>query len=62
MVDPQSSYVTAIQARDAVDCLKFPRQTLEYRGGDCDDLSILYCALLESVGIETAFIATPGHI
>ncbi len=62
VVDPQSSYATAIQARDAVDYLKFPRQTLEYRGGDCDDLSILYCALLESVGIETAFITTPGHI
>jgi tetratricopeptide (TPR) repeat protein len=30
--------------------------------GDCDDLSILYCALLESVGIETAFITVPGHI
>lgn len=62
VVDPQSSYAAAIQSRDAIDYLKFPRQTLEYRGGDCDDLSILYCALLESVGIETAFITTPGHI
>ena len=32
------------------------KQTLEYRAGDCDDLSILYSALLESVGVETAFI------
>jgi tetratricopeptide (TPR) repeat protein len=45
-----------------VDYLQFPRQTLEYKAGDCDDLSILYSALLESVGIETAFITTPGHI
>jgi len=37
-------------------------QTLEYKAGGCDDLSILYCALLESVGIETAFITIPGHI
>jgi len=45
-----------------VDYLQFPRQTLEFRAGDCDDLSILYSALLESVGIETAFITIPGHI
>ena len=35
---------------------------MEYRGGDCDDLTILYCALLEAVGFETAFITVPGHI
>ena len=46
----------------ALDYLQFPRQTLGYYAGDCDDLSILYCALLESVGIETAFITVPGHI
>ena len=46
----------------AVDFLQFPKQTLEYRAGDCDDLSILYNALLESVGIKTAFITIPGHI
>lgn len=45
-----------------VDFLQFPSQTLSYKAGDCDDLSILYCSLLESEGIETAFITTPGHI
>jgi tetratricopeptide (TPR) repeat protein len=45
-----------------VDFLQFPRQTLEYRSGDCDDLSILYAALFEAVGVETAFITVPGHI
>ena len=33
-----------------------------YRGGDCDDLSILVCSLFEAVGINTAFITVPGHI
>ncbi len=33
-----------------------------YRGGDCDDLSILTCSLFEAVGIHTAFITIPGHI
>ena len=46
----------------AVDTLKFPRQTIDYKSGDCSDLSILYCALLESMQIETAFITVPGHI
>ena len=50
------------KTRTDVDFLQFPRQTLEYRAGDCDDLSILYSALLEAVGIESALITVPGHI
>ncbi|MEI8094634.1 MAG: tetratricopeptide repeat protein [Spirochaetales bacterium] len=45
-----------------VDFLKFPRQTLSYKAGDCSDLSILYASFFESVGIEAAFITVPGHI
>jgi hypothetical protein len=45
-----------------VDNLKFPRQTLSYRSGDCADLSVLYASCLEAMGIETAFITIPGHI
>lgn len=62
VVDPKSSYSDFSAARSQVDYLQFPRQTLEFRGGDCDDLSILFTALLESVGVETAFITIPGHI
>ena len=47
--------------KNAVDFLQFPRQTLVYGAGDCDDISILYNSLLESVGIRTAFITIPGH-
>jgi tetratricopeptide (TPR) repeat protein len=46
----------------SVDFLQFPNQTLAYRAGDCDDISVLYSALLESVGIRTAFVTAPGHI
>jgi tetratricopeptide (TPR) repeat protein len=46
----------------AVDNLKFPRQTLSYRSGDCADLSVLYASCIEAMGIETAFITIPGHI
>lgn len=56
------SYADVSKNKAAVDYLKFPRQTFDYRSGDCSDLSILYCALLESMQIETAFITIPGHI
>jgi len=62
VIDPASSYAEFSRNGSQVDFLQFPRQTLSYKAGDCDDLSILYCALLESVGIETAFITVPGHI
>jgi tetratricopeptide (TPR) repeat protein len=62
VVDPKSAYAEAIKNKLQLDFLQFPRQTLSYKAGDCDDLSILYSALLESVGIETAFVTVPGHI
>ncbi len=62
VVDPGSSYASKSASDTEVDFIQFPRQTLQYRSGDCDDLTILYCALMEAVGIETAFITVPGHI
>jgi hypothetical protein len=62
LVDPASSYVELSENSSSLDNLNYPYQTLMYRGGDCDDLSILFCSLLESLGIRTAFITTPGHI
>jgi tetratricopeptide (TPR) repeat protein len=62
VIDPQSAYEELSQDAMAIDFIQFPVQTLEYRAGDCDDLAILFNALLESVGIETAFLTIPGHI
>lgn len=62
VIDPQTPYAELSQDKNSVDFLQFPRQTLEYKAGDCDDLSILFSALLEAVGVETAFITVPGHI
>ena len=59
--DPTSAFEDNVGTA-SIDFLQFPYQTLMYRGGDCDDLSILVCSLLESVGIKTAFITIPGHI
>ncbi|MCK6614181.1 MAG: hypothetical protein L6Q47_08075 [Ignavibacteriaceae bacterium] len=38
------------------DYVQFPLETMQVRGGDCDDLSVLFAALYESIGIETALI------
>ena len=61
-IDPVTSYEEFSKNVKAVDYLQFPGQTLTYSAGDCDDLSILYCAMLEAIGIETAFVTVPGHI
>jgi tetratricopeptide (TPR) repeat protein len=60
--DPSTPYIELSDNPTAVDYCQFPSQTFAYRAGDCDDLAILYAALLESVGIETAFVTAPGHI
>lgn len=62
VVDPASSYKELSNASGKVDYVQFPVQTLDYRTGDCDDMTVLYCSFLEALGIETAFITTPGHI
>ncbi len=62
VTDPTTPYGSALGKEMAIDYLQFPMQTLAYRAGDCDDLSILYSALLEAAGVRTAFITAPGHI
>ena len=61
VVDPSSAFADNVGTA-SIDFLQFPYQTLMYKGGDCDDLSILVCSLFEAVGIRTAFITIPGHI
>lgn len=38
------------------DYAQYPAETINLRGGDCDDLTVCYSSLLASVGISTAFI------
>ncbi|HUW68747.1 MAG TPA: hypothetical protein VMX33_00810 [bacterium] len=61
-IDPSTPFVATSGSDATIDFLQFPNQTLAYRAGDCDDLSVLYSALLESIGIPSAFVTTPGHI
>jgi hypothetical protein len=50
------------QTLNPVDYIQYPQETLVTKTGDCDDLSVLTASLLESVGIQTAFVTTPSHI
>ena len=38
------------------DRVQFPSETLAFRGGDCDDMTVCFSSLLASIGINTAFI------
>ena len=41
---------------------KFPLETLCDYGGDCEDTSILYCAIADAMGYDTALLLFPGHM
>ena len=60
LADPNSPY-SKVNA-EQVDYVQFPRETLRVKSGDCDDLSVLLSAGLESLGIETAMVDVPGHL
>ncbi len=60
--DPNTPFSAVSGTRSAVDQVQYPRGLLASRTGDCDDMSVLYCTMLENVGIPTAFLDGPGHI
>lgn len=51
-ITPYSTYHLSTE----VDSVQYPLQTMNYLGGDYDDLGILLASCLESVGVETAFM------
>lgn len=61
VIDPTSSY-QELSATGSIDYVQFPAETLRIRAGDCDDLSVLYAAILQAVGVDTAFVFYPGHM
>ncbi|MEK9137379.1 MAG: transglutaminase-like domain-containing protein [Bacteroidota bacterium] len=42
--------------KQSADNVQYPSETLQLRGGDCDDMTACFSALLNSVGISTAFV------
>ncbi|MFW6251536.1 MAG: tetratricopeptide repeat protein, partial [Alkalispirochaetaceae bacterium] len=60
--DPVIPFDEAQASPTIVDSITLPRQTLQRTTGECDDLTVLYASLLETVAVEAGFIATPGHL
>lgn len=60
--DPTTPVTQVIDNEYAVDTVRFPAETLKLKGGDCDDMTTLFCSLMESTGINSALITTEGHI
>ena len=60
--DPNQGYASLSQKTEVKDFLQYPLETLQRRGGDCDDLVALYAALLESGGVSAAYIDLTGHV
>ncbi|MBI2744635.1 MAG: tetratricopeptide repeat protein [Burkholderiales bacterium] len=60
--DPINTYQVTSNKVDYVDYIQYPRETIQRRSGDCDDLVALYSAALESLGIPTRVLLVPGHM
>lgn len=42
--------------KQTADYVQYPAETLRLGGGDCDDMTVCFSSLLNSVGISTAFV------
>jgi opacity protein-like surface antigen len=62
LADPNNPYEEIAGREHIVDSIQYPSQLLHSRVGDCDDCTVLYCSLLENLGIRTAVIDAPNHI
>ncbi|MBI5891975.1 MAG: tetratricopeptide repeat protein [Nitrosomonadales bacterium] len=60
--DPSNPYQISSGKVNTVDYIQFPRETMERKSGDCDDLVAFYSAALESMGINTRVLEVPGHM
>lgn len=60
--DPSNPYQVSSGKEHTVDYLQFPRETLERKSGDCDDLVAFYSSALESMGMDTRVLEVPGHM
>jgi TolB-like protein/tetratricopeptide (TPR) repeat protein len=45
-----------------LDNVQYPSETLAFKSGDCDDLTVLLASLLENVGIQCAVVNVPSHV
>jgi tetratricopeptide (TPR) repeat protein len=59
---PNNPYDKVSLDSTTVDTLQFARETLARKSGDCADVVALLSSSLESLGVATAALETPGHL
>ena len=60
--DPNSKFRNRAGEMKEVDYVQYPEELLHKGNGDCEDGSILFCSVLESVGINTGIVDAGDHI
>jgi tetratricopeptide (TPR) repeat protein len=60
--DPARPFSLIPKTQHSVDHIQYPAELLTSNQGECDDLTVLYAALLEHLGINTALVSTDDHI
>ncbi|MEK7721632.1 MAG: tetratricopeptide repeat protein, partial [Elusimicrobiota bacterium] len=63
LADPANPYSVLKSTQNlALDTVQFPRNTLQLKSGDCDDLTALIASILEASGMHVALLDFPAHI
>lgn len=62
VLDPQSPLRQRGSTSEVVDYIQFPRDSMRFKTGDCDDLTVLFASLLQNIGINTALLDLKDHI
>ncbi|PKM97944.1 MAG: hypothetical protein CVU79_05805 [Elusimicrobia bacterium HGW-Elusimicrobia-3] len=63
LADPVSPYAVLKSSKELVlDTVQFPRNTLKFKSGDCDDLTALFASVYEASGLHVALLDFPNHI
>ncbi len=60
--DPAHPYAGLAPSRRTLDFVRYPRETLAGKAGDCDDIAVLYASLLQAIGVDTALVDVQDHI
>jgi len=61
-VEDPAAPISKVLGGPVVDTVRFARDTLLRKAGDCDDTTVLLASALEAAGVRTAVLTTPGHI
>ena len=56
------TYVSDTESEGADEYWKFPLETLFEQNGDCEDTSILFCAIASAMGYKSAMLLFYGHM